>query len=307
MKKLSIIAVLIVITYLVHGQQLYSRAFGSRNEKPLIFIHGGPGSSSVYFEATTAQKLADKGFYVIIYDRRGEGRSVDKAAKMTFDEAFSDLNSIYKKYDLTKATLIGFSFGGLVTTLYTQKYPEKVGAIILVSSLISQQQSYNTILTTAKAIYKQKGDTARVNQVSKIEQMDKSSIEYRDSTFQHATQNGYFKLQYPNNYAKSIYTTYNTDTLITKYVKNEQSVHTFWSNETLKNIDISPILTTIQNNGIIIYALYGKQDGLYSLQQINNLQKLIGNNHFKYLNNCSHTVFIDQQIKFISSLNNWLK
>ena len=49
------------------------------------------------FEGTTAQKLADLGFYVIAYDRRGEGRSADPNATFTYNEAFQDLNAIYKK------------------------------------------------------------------------------------------------------------------------------------------------------------------------------------------------------------------
>lgn len=307
MKKLTILLSLVFITCIANSQQLYSKAFGNTNNKAVIFIHGGPSSSSVYFEATTAQKLADQGFYVVIYDRRGEGRSVDPAAKMTYEEAFLDLNRIYKKYSLKKATLIGFSFGGLVTTLFAQKYPEKISAIVLVSSLISQQESYNTILKTTRQIYQQKGDTIRLSEISKIEQMDKNSVEYRDSTFKHASRNGFFMVGHPNNLAKSIYETYNSDTTISKYVKNEESVHTFWKNERLKNIDISPILTDLRNKGMSIYALYGRQDGLYSIQQISNLKNIIGTKRFRYIDNCSHTVFIDQQAKFIFYFNKWLK
>ncbi|MEZ0128312.1 alpha/beta fold hydrolase, partial [Flavobacterium sp. LBUM151] len=69
-----------------------------------------------------------KVFYVIVYDRRGEGRSADPDAKFTYQEAFQDLNFILKKYNLKKVTLIGHSFGGLVATLYTAKYPEKVNS-----------------------------------------------------------------------------------------------------------------------------------------------------------------------------------
>jgi proline iminopeptidase len=66
-----------------HGQTIYSKAFGNKNNKPIIFIHGGPSGNAVQFEATTAPKLAERGFYVIVYDRRGEGRSADENAKIT--------------------------------------------------------------------------------------------------------------------------------------------------------------------------------------------------------------------------------
>ena len=146
----------------VQAQTLYSRAFGRPQDPPIVFLHGGPGSSSVYFEATTAQQLAQRGFFVIVYDRRGEGRSIDSLARMNFEEAFTDLNQIYQIYKLTKANLIGFSFGGLIATQYAQKYPHMVKAMVLCSALIAQQQSYDTILRTTKAIYEQRNDTTNL-------------------------------------------------------------------------------------------------------------------------------------------------
>src|SRR4051812_20674070 len=105
---------------------LYSNAFGSKENPAIIFLHGGPGYNSFNFEASTAQKLADEGFYVIVYDQRGDGRSkAVKSAKYTFTEAEDDLNDIYEKYNLKKASLIGHSFGGTVAIRFAEKYPEK--------------------------------------------------------------------------------------------------------------------------------------------------------------------------------------
>lgn len=256
MKAIYISIIFILTSYLASGQHLYSRTFGKSTSKPIIFLHGGPGSSSVYFETKTARKLANQGFYVIIYDRRGEGRSVDHAAKINYEEAFEDLNSIYKKYGLIQANLLGFSFGGLVTTLYAEKYPQKVRSIILVSSLLSQQASYNTILNTTKAIYEQQGDSVSLNDLAIIEKLDTSSIEYRTAVFRHATKNGYFTLKNPDSLAKSIYATYDTDALIKKYVKNDHAVETFWANEKMKNIDVIPVLKKLRKENIPVYALY---------------------------------------------------
>ncbi|TKT89379.1 alpha/beta fold hydrolase [Dyadobacter frigoris] len=307
MKKISTLLFLFLTISFVNGQTLYSKAFGNSKNKPLIFLHGGPGNSSVYFEATTAQKLADKGFYVIIYDRRGEGRSKDTEAKMNFREYFEDLNSLYKKYRLTKATLIGFSFGGLVTAQFAEKYPKKIKSIVLVSALVSQQESYNTILRTTKAIYEKNGDNANLQDLALIEKMDKNTLEYRTACFKHATLNSYFKLKNPNQEAIEMYASYDTDPLITKYVKNEQAVPTFWKNEPLKNIDVSSSLKKIRSKNISIYALNGRQDGIFCEEQMADLRKIIGNDHVKYIDNSSHTLFIDQQAVFLSSVQNWIK
>lgn len=304
--KLSVITFALLTASSAIAQSLYSQAFGKKTDDPVIFLHGGPGSSSVYFEATTAQKLADRGFYVIVYDRRGEGRSGDSTARMNYEEFFEDLNRIYQKYRLSRAHLIGFSFGGLVTTLYAEKYPEKVKSIILTSALVSQQASYNTILSSVQRIYRDQNDTTNLAALDKIRKMDTSSLAYRTAIFTHASKNGFFSLPNPNANAQQMYATYKTDTLITRYVKNERAVETLWENESQKNIDVTPILKKLTQAKMDVYAIYGKQDGLYSEKQIAHMIEITSKSHLKYLDNCSHTVFIDQQEKFLEAVDNWL-
>jgi proline iminopeptidase len=96
--KPIILTILFLAKIVANGQIIYTKTFGSSKDKPIIFLHGGPGYNCVNFEATTVQQLAGKGFFVIVYDRLGEGRSKDGNAKFTFKEIFDDLNIIYQKY-----------------------------------------------------------------------------------------------------------------------------------------------------------------------------------------------------------------
>lgn len=305
--KLSIIALTFLLVIPAKAQSLYSRAFGKTSDEPIIFLHGGPGSSAVYFEATTAQKLADEGFYVVIYDRRGEGRSKDSTARMNYEEFFEDLNAIYRKYHLARAHLLGFSFGGLVTALYAEKYPKKVKSVVLASALVSQQASFNTILKSVERIYRDRDDVTNLAQIHTIREMDSNSLAYRTAVFDHASKNGFFSLVKPDVEATQIYSRYSTDTLITRYVKNNQAVETLWKNEERRNIDVTPTLKKLARKQMPLYAIYGKQDGLYSKEQIADLAQITGLSRLVYLDNCSHTCFIDQQAKFIEALKAWLK
>lgn len=305
--KLSIIALTFLLVIPAKAQSLYSRAFGKTSDEPIIFLHGGPGSSAVYFEATTAQKLADEGFYVVIYDRRGEGRSKDSTARMNYEEFFEDLNAIYQKYHLARAHLLGFSFGGLVTALYAEKYPKKVKSVVLASALVSQQASYNTILKSVECIYRDRNDVTNLAQIHTIREMDSNSLAYRTAVFDHASKNGFFSLVKPDVEATQIYSSYSTDTLITRYVKNNQAVETLWKNEERRNIDVTPTLKKLARKQMPLYAIYGKQDGLYSKEQIADLSQITGPSRLVYLNNCSHTCFVDQQAKFIEALRVYLK
>ncbi len=307
MKKTLTVFVFIVSTLVVNSQTIYSKAFGNPNDKPLIYLHGGPGYNSVGFESTTAQKLSENGFYVISYDRRGEGRSPDKNAKFTFNETFDDINLIYDKFNLTSATLIGHSFGGVIATLYAEKHPNKTKSIILVSMPLSMQETLSTILKSSKSIYISNKDSVNLNYINMLEKMDKSSIEYSSYCFSHAMQNGFYYPKEPTKEAVNIYSTFKTDSLLIKYSSKMtyEAPRGFWQNEKYTTLDLNKNLKQIIKNGTPVYGLYGKDDGLFSESQVKNIENLIGENNLEYLYDCSHNLFIDQQTKFINALKKW--
>lgn len=309
MKIVITLAMLILATIITNGQSIYEKAFGNSSDKPIIFLHGGPGYSCANFEVTTAQQLADKGFFVIVYDRRGEGRSIDPKAKFTFDETFEDLNTIYQKYGFTKATLIGHSFGGIVATLFAEKSPEKIQSIILVGAPISLQETFKTIIASTKIIYQDKKDAVNLNYLTMLENMDKSSIEYSSYCFMHALQNGFYSPKNPTDEAKIIYSKFKTDPILIKYASQMtyQAPQGFWKNEKYTTIDLTSNIKQLQAKNIKFIGLYGKEDGLYSAKQVKQLQDLIGGKNVKYYDNCSHSVFIDQQSQFIEDVESWIK
>lgn len=309
MKKNIISAMLLFVAVVVSAQTLYIKTFGNSKDKPIIFLHGGPGYNCANFELTTAEQLADKGFFVIVYDRRGEGRSTDQNAKFTFKESFDDLNAIYKKYGLKKATLLGHSFGGVVATLFAEANPKKVQSIILIGAPVSLQKTFKNILSKSKSIYQEKKDSINLNYVSVLESMDTASIEYSSYCFGHAMQNGFYAPKNPTAAAKNVYSKFRTDPLLAKYASqmSYEAPQGFWKNEKYTTIDLTKNLQHLQKKKISLYGLYGKDDGLYSEQQVADLQNLIGANNLKYFDNCSHNVFIDQQTAFIDALIMWTK
>lgn len=309
MKTIFTLIILILATSIANGQNIYTTSFGSSLDKPIIFLHGGPGYNCVNFESTTAQQLADKGYYVIVYDRRGEGRSKDPNAKFTFKETFEDLNSIYQQNNLTKATLIGHSFGGIVATLFAEANPNKVQSIILVGAPVSLQSTFKNILTKSKSIYQAKNDSVNLKYVTMLENMNTSSIEYSSYCFGHAMQNGFYTTKNPSDEAKNIYAKFRTDTSLAKYASqmSYEAPQGFWKNEKYTTIDVTENLQALINQKVKIYGLYGKEDGLFSAQQIADLEKLIGIDNIKYFDNCSHNVFMDQQSQFIDNIIAWTK
>jgi len=214
MKNILVLSILFLTVLAVNSQTIHTKTYCNTNDHPIIFLHGGTGHNSVGFEATTAQKLSENGFYVIVYDRGGEGR---------------------------KATLIGYSRGGIVATLFEENYPNKIEYIVLVGAPVSMQKIFKTILSTLQEIYLTKNFSVNFRYINILENMDKSSIEYSSYCFGHAMQNGFYSLSKPKNETLIIYSKFKMDTLLTKYSSQMicEASEGFWKIEKQTTIDLT--------------------------------------------------------------------
>ena len=296
-----LITILSVKTQRSIAQQIYSKAYGQKGNPALIYVHGGPRGNSTLFEGTTAAALAERGFYVIVYDRRGEGRSSDPNAKLTFDEASLDLNGVIKQYGLTKVSLLGHSFGGIVSTIFANTFPEKLDRLILVGGLFSQQETYDHILSTGLKIATQKNDTTILKKISNIKSLTTQSEQYRKQTYEVASHYGFFKMPAPTEESKRVNEQYEKS-FSKSNIRNDKAPMLFYENESRVNIDTKPILKGIVNKKIKLSAIYGLQDGIFSKKQLADLKKITGPASFYTIENCSHYPFADQQEKFLNSV-----
>jgi proline iminopeptidase len=302
----------LIITFTFNNsfcQPAYLQTFGKKEDKAVIFLHGGPGYNSANFESTTAQNLANKGFFVIVYDRKGEGRSEDKSAKFTFQESFDDIKSIYNKYELTEAILIGHGFGGIIASLFTEKYPEKVNALVLVSTPISMQEYYRTIIRSSKLIYESNKDTVNLKLLKEVEKMDTTSLQYTSACFNHNIINRLNSLSNPTDEARKIYEKFRNDSVNIKFVYqySYEAPQGFLNNEKYSSINIADNLKKIIAAKKKVFAFYGKEDGTISSSEIGKLKTIIGAANVNYMDACSYNVFIDRQSDFLESISKLLQ
>ena len=87
---------------------------------PVVLIHGWPLSHKMWESQITA--LADAGYRVIAYDRRGFGASGKPAGGYDYDTFASDLNDLMTTLDLRDAAMAGFSMGGGEVARYIGRY-----------------------------------------------------------------------------------------------------------------------------------------------------------------------------------------
>lgn len=302
----SLFSILFIISSMFFkSQNLYSKAYGNPKNAPVIFIHGGPSGNATLFEGTTAQRLADKGFYVIVYDRRGEGRSKDENATMTFKESFEDLKGIYTTYNIKKAHILAHSFGGIIGTLFTAQFPDKVNSLTLAGALFTQQETYNHILKQAREHFK--NDPAQLKEISEIESLNKNSAAYRKRCYDIAGKLGFFDMPHPTPQSEMLRNEYKAGEFYKNNIRNPDSPLKFYQNEPQNNLDNTTILKDIRKKGIPVFAVYGKNDGIFSEKQLNDLKNMVGKKNFKCIDNCSHYLFVDQQDDFLQFIKLTLK
>ncbi len=103
--------------------------------QPVVLIHGWPASHRMWERQIAV--LADAGFRVIAYDRRGFGDSSQPWGPYDYDTLAEDLRSLVLGLDLRDCVLVGFSMGGGEVVRYFTNYgTDRVAKAALVSSII---------------------------------------------------------------------------------------------------------------------------------------------------------------------------
>ncbi len=90
------------------GQKLAFRDTGTGT--PVVFLHGWSLSSEIW--QPQVDFLVARGHRVIVYDRRGHGRSTKPTNGYDFDTLSDDLASVLAHTDVADATLVGHSMSG---------------------------------------------------------------------------------------------------------------------------------------------------------------------------------------------------
>jgi non-heme chloroperoxidase len=116
------------------GTDIYVKDWGQG--RPVVLIHGWPLSSDSW--DPQAMALANAGFRVIAYDRRGFGRSSQPWAGYDYDTLTDDLADVLKATGAEdNVSLVGFSMGGGEVARYMSRHGGKgVHSAALISSVV---------------------------------------------------------------------------------------------------------------------------------------------------------------------------
>lgn len=125
-------------------------SIGPDTEKILLFVHGGPGLTSVaYFYMPFFQQLGEK-YKIYFWDQRGASGSRGNIGKetITIPQFVEDMDAVYDfikyQHPTGKVYLLGHSYGGMVGGAYASKYNDKIGGAIFISPAFNVGQINET-------------------------------------------------------------------------------------------------------------------------------------------------------------------
>jgi proline iminopeptidase len=120
--------------------KLYVRIAGKG--RPCLFVHGGPGSTSYYYEAMPGAPIIEQRLQMIYFDQRGAGRS-DSAANRDYSlkRMLQDMDELRQHLKVQRWSVMGHSFGGILLTNYAVQYAKNVSALFYIHCTVNMQAS----------------------------------------------------------------------------------------------------------------------------------------------------------------------
>lgn len=276
--------------------QTYYRIIGQcqPGKKPLLLLHGGPGSTHNYFE--TFDCLAEDGRAIISYDQLGCGLSAapDSPQLWTARTWLDELTAIRRYLQLDQVHLLGQSWGGMMVIQYMcDEHPQGVSSIILASSVPSVK------------LWEQEG-RRNIQLMPEQQQQALASVEtsrnYEDPAYREAI-NAYMR--------RHCFAPGSMDVpacMLREKVFGEQSYITAWGNNeymatgTLKDFEYLDKMHTIKAPALITSGVNDECTPLIA----KSMYDCLPNARWELFSHSQHMSFITEHDKYMRLMLEWL-
>jgi proline iminopeptidase len=140
------------------SQQIYWECSGNPNGRPVVYLHGGPGSGCSPRNRCFFDPATDR---IVLTDQRGCGRSrplVESAADLesnTTAHLITDLERLREHLEIDRWAVVGVSWGSTLALAYAQTHPHRVTAIALASVTTTSRREVQWITHGVGRIFAQ--------------------------------------------------------------------------------------------------------------------------------------------------------
>lgn len=257
--------------------------------QPILIINGGPGMNSDGFRAL-AEKIGTSN-KAILYDQRGTGEStipsIDSKS-ITLDAMINDIEIIRNHLGIDQWVILGHSFGGMLGSYYSAKYPQRIKGLILSASGGIDMDVFPRLNITARLTSREKDSLDYWN----------AKIARGDTTYNARLRRGKFLAPaylYDKSHVPVVAErlTQGNRTILGLVFQNMRKIN-FDCSEGLKEVKV-PVL-----------IIQGKQD-VIDRKTAETAQKVLINSTLVMLDNCGHYGWLDQPELYFKSINEYLE
>ncbi|GGS41601.1 prolyl aminopeptidase [Actinokineospora fastidiosa] len=125
------------------GNHIYWEAVGNPDGKPLVYLHGGPGSGC----SINQRRWFDPQKYrAILFDQRNCGRStpnaVDPAVDLstnTTQNLIADIEKLREHLGVDRWLVSGASWGSTLALAYAQAHPQRVTEMVIIAVTVTRR------------------------------------------------------------------------------------------------------------------------------------------------------------------------
>jgi proline iminopeptidase len=117
------------------GNLVYWEVCGNPDGKPVVVLHGGPGSGSA---PLTRRHFDPAAYRIVLFDQRGAGRSTPHVSEPGVDlsvntlwHLVADMERLRAHLGIGRWQLFGGSWGATLALAYAETHPDRVSEIVL--------------------------------------------------------------------------------------------------------------------------------------------------------------------------------
>ncbi|GLZ43550.1 prolyl aminopeptidase [Actinokineospora sp. NBRC 105648] len=117
------------------GHRLYWEVSGNPRGKPVVVLHGGPGTGT---NPVHRRHFDPRAYRIVLVDQRGSGRSTPSVAAVGADltanttwHLVADLERVREHLLIDRWQVFGGSWGATLAVAYAERHPDRVTEIIL--------------------------------------------------------------------------------------------------------------------------------------------------------------------------------
>ncbi len=233
----------------INGTKQWINIYGQDKDNPvLLYLHGGPGSSTSIFDYVVTRKWSDV-YTVVTWDQRGCGKSYDTSktdtitAELMMQDGKEMTEFLLDHTGKDKITLLGHSWGSLFGANLVLEYPDYYEAFIGTGQFIDPKENEQRLYDAAQEW--SVGDEEGIALLEKWSPENEDSIEALQARNAIMERYGYGMMKDGSDY--NLYTTvlFNPNYTIKDYVgylthgsKEFEPYLAFWASDELSKLSL---------------------------------------------------------------------